>query len=77
MTTRNEEQLSVARERLKVYLLAETAILSSQEYRIGSKSLRRADLSDVQRKIKELQNEIARLESGGKNKIVRVVPMDN
>lgn len=71
------EQLSIARERLTAYLKAEAAILSSQEYRLGSKSIRRADLDDVQKKIKELQNEIARLESGGKNKVVRVVPIDN
>lgn len=71
-----ENQIKVAKDRLDAYLKAETAILTSQEYRIGSRSLRRADLKEVQAKIKELQNEIARLESGGKNKVVRVVPID-
>lgn len=70
------EQLKIAKDRLSMYLKAEAAILTSQEYRMGSKSLRRADLEDVQKKIKELQNEIARMETGGKNKVVRVVPID-
>lgn len=43
---------------------------------MGTKRFRRADLEDVQSKIKELQNEIARLEAGGKNKMVRVIPID-
>lgn len=71
-----DEQLTTARNRLSAYLKAETAILTSQEYWMGSKRMRRADLEDVQKKIKELQKEIARLESGGKNKMARVVPMD-
>lgn len=71
-----EEQLAVARSRLDAYLKAESQILTSQEYWMGTKRLRRADLEDVQKNIKELQKEISRLESGGKNKMVRVVPID-
>lgn len=71
-----EEQLLTARNRLEAYLKAESAILTSQEYWMGSKRLRRADLEDVQKKITELQREIARLETGGKNKMVRVIPVD-
>ncbi len=71
-----EEQLTTPKNRLDAYLKAESAILTSQEYQMGTKSSRRANLNDVQKKIKELQNEIARLESGGKNKVVRVVPID-
>lgn len=71
-----EEQLLTARSRLEAYLKAESAILTSQEYWMGSKRLRRADLEDVQKKITELQKEIARLETGGKNKMVRVIPVD-
>lgn len=72
-----QEQLTIAKDRLNAYLDAEIKILTSQEYRIGSRSFRRADLEDVQKNIKSLQNEIARLESGGKNKAVRGVPLDN
>jgi hypothetical protein len=71
------DQLIIAKNRLDAYLTAEAAILTSQEYRIGSRNFRRADLDDVQKNIKNLQNEIARLESGGKNKAVRGVPLDN
>lgn len=71
-----DEQLSTARSRLEAYLKEESAILTSQEYWMGSKRLRRADLEDVQKKILDLQKEIARLEAGGKNKMARVIPMD-
>ena len=41
-------------ERLKQYLAAEEAILINQEYQIGSRTYRRADLSEVRRVIQAL-----------------------
>jgi len=40
--------LSLAQTQLDAYLAAETAILSGQEYVIGSRRLKRADLAAVQ-----------------------------
>ena len=40
--------LSLAQTQLDAYLAAETAILSGQEYAIGSRRLKRADLASVQ-----------------------------
>ena len=40
--------LSLAQTQLDAYLAAETAILSGQEYVIGNRRLRRADLATVQ-----------------------------
>lgn len=65
-----------ARKRLELYYKAEEAILTGQEYTIGSKKLRRADLSDVQSMISKLEKDIKLLEGGGKNRAVRAVPLD-
>jgi hypothetical protein len=40
--------LATAQAQLDAYLAAETAILSGQEYAIGTRRLKRADLSMVQ-----------------------------
>lgn len=70
------ERLERARRRLDLYYRAEEAILGGQEYTIGSRRLRRADIGMVQSMIKSLENEVKSLEAGGKNKAVRVVPLD-
>lgn len=70
------EALERARRRLELYYKAEEAILTGQEYTIGSKKLRRADLSDVQAMISKLEKDVKAFESGGKNRAVRAVPLD-
>nr|DAR68256.1 MAG TPA: head to tail adaptor [Caudoviricetes sp.]DAW23454.1 MAG TPA: head to tail adaptor [Caudoviricetes sp.] len=70
------EALERARRRLELYYKAEEAILTGQEYTIGSKKLRRADLSDVQAMISKLEKDVKALNSGGKNRAVRAVPLD-
>ncbi len=70
------EALDRARRRLELYYKAEEAILTGQEYTIGSKKLRRADLSDVQAMISKLEKDVKALNSGGKNRAVRAVPLD-
>jgi|GEM_PF-1398350 len=42
------------RERLKKYIAAEEAILLNQEYTIGQRNFRRADLEDVRKVIQAL-----------------------
>ncbi|MEI2466646.1 hypothetical protein [Niallia taxi] len=46
------------KKRLDMYYAAEEAILSSQEYSINGRSLKRADLGTVQTMIKELERQI-------------------
>lgn len=70
------ERLERAKRRLDLYYRAEAAILTGQEYSIGSRKLRRADLGDVQSMIKSLENEVKSLEAGGKSKAIRAVPLD-
>lgn len=68
--------LERTRRRLDLYYKAEEAILTGQEYTIGSKKLRRADLSDVQEMINKLEKEVKSMEHGGKNRALRAVPLD-
>lgn len=46
------------KKRLEMYYAAEEAILSSQEYSINGRTLKRADLGAVQNMIKELEKQI-------------------
>ena len=49
---------TMQRERLQQYLDAERAILSGQEYTIGDRRLRRADVQYVQQQIENLLVEL-------------------
>ena len=71
-----KERLATYKARLKTYLEAEEAVLLNQEYTIGTKSLKRADLGTIRAAIKDLEKQIDALEAGGKNKAFRLVPRD-
>lgn len=58
-----EERLQKAKERLNAYYEAELAVLAGQEYRIGSRVLRRADLSSIREAINELERLVQQLEA--------------
>ncbi|QQE75710.1 peptidylprolyl isomerase [Brevibacillus composti] len=53
----------MAKERLQAYYQAELAVLSGQEYRIGTRTLRRADLSEIRKAISELERQVQQLEN--------------
>lgn len=68
------EKLERARGRLEMYYLAEKKILQGQSYSIGSRSLTRANLKEVQDKIKELEAEVKALSGRGKRAVRSIVP---
>gem|GEM_PF-385351 len=70
------EQLERTQRRLELYYKAEEAILTGQEYAIGTKRLRRADLEEVQAMIKTLENEVKSFRTQGKNRALRGIPLD-
>ncbi len=77
MTRLQKERLERYKKRLAMYYEAEEAVLLNQEYTIGTKSLKRADLSTIRAAIKDLEGQIETLEvSGGKNKAFRFLPRD-
>lgn len=71
-------KLGSKQARLEEYYKAEIAILSGQEYQIGTMRLKRADLQKVQNAISELEKETIDLSSntGGKRKVIRAIPID-
>ena len=67
--------------RLALYLEAERAILEgAQSYSIGSRSLSRAELSQVRQMISYLEKRVAeekaRERGGGKNRTLGLIPRD-
>lgn len=78
MESTNNDRLNVLQKRLDAYYKAEEKILKSQSYSIGAKQLTRTSLTQVQAKIKELEEEIATIKNRGtvKRRSVRVVPFE-
>jgi len=57
-------------------ITARAAVLSGQEYTIKDRSLKRADLAEINRRIKELNKSIYALENGGGSTFRPVIPRD-
>lgn len=72
------ERLERLKKTLKLYYDCEEAILLNQEYSIGSRSMKRADLGAVREAIKDIENEISAIENRGnsKRKVARIIPRD-
>ena len=68
VTYSKEEKIKRVKLRLELYYEAEEKILNAQEYRIGSRTLTRADLDDVQSEIRKLENDLEALETRGTSK---------
>lgn len=73
-------RLKIAQKHLEAWLAAELEITTHQSYTIGSRSLTKANLSEIREQIKFWSNEVAKLENiekrKGRNRIMRVVPRD-
>ena len=73
-------RLEIARKHLDAWLNAELEDTTHQSYTIGSRSLTKANLSEIRKEIEFWTNEVARLENiekrGGRNRIYRAVPRD-
>lgn len=54
--------LEILKERLRMYLDAEKAVLSGQSYQIGDRQLTRPDLNEIRSAISDLIAEINTLE---------------
>lgn len=57
--------LEQAQAKLAEYLAAESAVLSGQDYTIGSRRLRRADLPEIRAGRREWEAKVGALENGG------------
>jgi len=57
------ERLTHTQTRLQAYYDAEIAVLAGQAYTLGSRSLTRADLVEIKKGIKELENLVEELKA--------------
>jgi hypothetical protein len=77
---KQKTQIEIARHHLNAWLEAELELTTHQSYKIGSRSLTKADLGEIRKQIEFWQNRVAQLENaekrGGRNRVVRVVPRD-
>ena len=78
MNKSNQIKLETYQSRLLNYYKAEEKILDGQAYTIGSRSLTRANLKEVQTMIEELEAKISSLQNRGttKRKVGRIIPRD-
>lgn len=65
--------LAQAEAQLTLWLNASTALASGQEYSIGNRQLKRADLAEVNNSIKMWQGYVNQLSNGGAGMRVRGV----
>lgn len=72
--------LETAQKHLDGWLEAEMAVMAGQSYRIGSRELSRADLSEIRKAIKYWEGKIAELKNlaahGSRGRTYRIVPRD-
>ena len=78
---RLEARIERIKKSLDMYYEAEIAIIGgAQSYSVGSRSLTRANLSEIRAAIKENENLLENLENQlngrGRNLIIRAVPQD-
>ncbi len=77
MTQSKKERLARYKRQREQYLKAEEAVLNAQSYRIGSREVTRADLSEITKMIEYLDDRIDAIErTGGKRQVLRVIPRD-
>ena len=66
-----------ARSTLRMWIEAERAVATGQSYKIGTRSLTRANLADIRESIQFWRREIARLEAMHTGaRVFRAVPRD-
>ena len=79
--TRLQQRKEHIKKALDMYYEAEIAIIGgAQSYSVGSRSLTRANLSEIRAAIKEYENLLENLENQlngrGRNLIIRGIPQD-
>lgn len=72
--------LKVAQKKLNLWLEAQDIIATGQSYTIGSRTMTRANLTEVRNMIEYWNDWVTKLENakktGGRNRVQRVVPRD-
>lgn len=70
----NQERLQEAKDMRSLWIEAEKAVTTGKEYRIGTRSLKRADIKEIRDSIKYWTDEIAKLEGAHRIRVRQVIP---
>lgn len=76
MKETQKNRLSIAKSRLELYYRAEKAILNGQSYEVEGLKLTRANLTDVQKMISDLESLIDKLIMKGYTRTRMIIPKD-
>ena len=72
--------LETAKRHLDAWLEAELAVTNAQSYTIGSRTMTKANLTEIRKSIEYWQGKVTALENaakyGGRNRAKRFVPRD-
>ena len=68
--------LEIAQENLQLWIEAQKAISTGQSYRIGTRQLARANLTEVLNAIKYWNDMVNQLSRAGRSRMMRAVPRD-
>ena len=69
--------LQEAKDMLATWIEAEKAVATGQSYKIGARSVQRADISQIRKQIQFWRNETEKLESHRKGaRVMRAIPRD-
>ena len=72
-----KKAIDIAQKMVWEWIEAERAVMNGQEYRIeGSRSLKRADLDMIGRRIKYWKDELAQLENPHRIRVRQIIPRD-
>ncbi len=78
--TQIDEDIKKARKHLKIWEEAEIEVATSQSYTIGSRTMTKANLSEIREQIKYYESKLAKLlnikKRGGRNRVLQVIPRD-
>ena len=70
------DEINSAREMVNGWIQAEKAVMTGQEYQIGTRRLRRADLREIRESIKYWKNELTKLEGPSRILVRQIIPRD-
>lgn len=68
--------INTAKEMLQGWIMAEQAVQTGQEYRMGTRLLRRADLRAIRESIRYWQGEVDKLEGRSRIRTQQIIPRD-
>jgi hypothetical protein len=73
-------EIEIARKHYEAWLEAEIEVTTNQSYSIGTRTLTKANLAEIGRRIEYWRNRVMLLENTaagrGRNRVIRVVPRD-